>query len=152
MLYDHAGEVQLMDAALPVSVRRPVLYPNLYAWYILVSAMDIMITVTLLIHLGAHEVNMIAQRSIELFGTWGLIGLKFASVILVVAICEYIGRRRPRTGRGLAIAAIFISLFPIVAATAQVLFVLTMGHLEWTDWPPLEATILDESQIPPGLL
>jgi uncharacterized membrane protein len=141
-----------MESALPVAARRPVLYPNLYTWYVLVAALDIMITVTLLVHLGAREVNMIAQRSIELFGTWGLIGLKFASVLLVIAICEHVGRIRHRTGRALALAAIFISLFPIFAAMAQVLFVLAVGNLEWMDWPPVEASIIDESMIPPGLL
>lgn len=140
--------------SIPLSVRQPVLYPDRYAWYILVSSLDIMFTVTLLVHLGAHEVNMLAQRSIELFGTWGLIGLKFISVIVVVGICEYVGRKRDRVGRGLATAAIFISLFPVVAATVQVLFVLAMGHLEWVDWPPLEPHLVDQHDpyIPPGLL
>jgi uncharacterized membrane protein len=142
-----------MASALALAARkRPVLYPNLYAWYVLVAALDIMITVTLLVHLGAHEVNMIAQRSIELFGTWGLIGLKFASVLLVIAICEYVGRIRARTGRSLAIAAIFISLFPIFAAALQVLLVLIVGNLEWMDWPPPDGLLVEESMIPPGLL
>src|SRR5688572_17904597 len=89
-------------------LRRQVLYPNRYAWYVLVSALDIMFTVALLVHLGAREVNMLAQASIELFGTWGLIGLKFLSVVLVVAICEWVGRQRPRLGGKVATTAIFI--------------------------------------------
>lgn len=143
-----------MTATLLSKVRRPVLYPERYAWYVLVSALDIMFTVTLLIHLGAREVNMIAQRAIELFGTWGLIGLKFSSVILVVAICEYIGRRHERKGRALATAAIFISLFPVAAALAQVLFVAAFGNLQWVPWPPTEGQLLKDPEpyIPPGLL
>lgn len=127
-----------MQTAIRLVARRPVLFPDRYAWYVLVSALDVIVTVTLLVHLGAREVNMIAQRSIDNFGTWGLVGLKFASVIFVVVVCEFVGRRRERTGRALATAAIFISLFPVVAALLQVLFVLAFGELMWQTWPPAE--------------
>src|SRR2546426_5662337 len=85
-----AGMDAISDATLPSLPphRRPVLYPDRYAWYVLASSLDVMVTVTLLVHLGGREVNSFAQWSIERFGTWGLIGLKFLSVILVVAICE----------------------------------------------------------------
>ena len=116
------------------STARPVLYPDQYAWYILASALDIMVTVTVLTHLGAREVNMLAQRSIDLFGTWGLIGLKFASVVLVVGICEFVGRRRPRAGRRLAMAAILISLIPVVSAMIQAAALGAAGHLEIVPW------------------
>jgi uncharacterized membrane protein len=144
----------LMRLPIPSALRRPVLYPDHYAWYVLVSALDIMLTVMLLVHLGAREVNMIAQRSIELFGTWGLIGLKFASVLVVIAICEYLGRRvgRQRLGGRLALAAIFISLFPVAAAAAQVVFVLALGELAWIDWPPDPAQFELDPFIPPGLM
>jgi len=117
---------------------RHVLYPNRYAWYVLASAMDIMMTVTVLVHLGAREVNTIAQWSIEQFGTWGLIGLKFLSVILVVAICEHVGRKRELAGRWLVIGAIFASLLPVGAAMAQIVYLLAMGQLEVQPWPPLD--------------
>jgi uncharacterized membrane protein len=118
------------------AARRPVLYPDQYAWYVLASALDIMVTVSVLLHLGAREANLIAQRSIELFGTWGLIGLKFVSVALVVAICEYVGRRRPRAGRWLAIVAIFMSLFPVAAAIVQATVLGIRGELVVQNWPP----------------
>lgn len=128
-----------------------MLYPNFYAWYVLVSALDIMVTVKLLVHLSvqhedqrgtgyeaavvASEVNTLAQWTIDQFGTWGLIGLKFLSVILVVTICEYIGRRRERQGRVLAFAAIFLSLLPIAAALVQVAYLTATGRLIVEDWP-----------------
>lgn len=118
--------------------RRPVLYPDMYAWYILVSALDIIVTVTLLVHfghLGAHEANTFAQWTIDLCGTWGLIGLKFLSVCLVVGICEFIGRRRERAGRRLAFAAIFISLMPITAALIQTGYYAATGELIIERWP-----------------
>src|SRR3954464_993197 len=95
---------------------RHVLYPDRYAWYVLASALDVMVTVTVLVHLGAREVNTFAQWSIEHFGTWGLISLKFISVVLVVGICEFVGRRRPKMGQLLATLAIFASLTPVLAA------------------------------------
>jgi hypothetical protein len=120
------------------SHRRPVLFPDRYAWYVLASSLDIMVTVTVLVHLGAREVNTFAQWSIEHFGTWGLIGLKFLSVILVVMICEYIGRRSRRTGAALATAAIFLSLIPVAAALTQVAYLTASGQLVITDWPRTE--------------
>jgi len=107
----------------------------MYVWFVLVSALDIMVTVTLLVHLGAQEVNSFAQWSIEQFGTWGLIGLKFLCAILVIVICEIVGRRRPRVGRGLALAAIFLSLLPIAAALVQVGYFTTTGRLIIEEWP-----------------
>lgn len=118
--------------------RRHVLYPDRYAWYVLASALDIMVTVTVLVHLGAREVNTFAQWSIEHFGTWGLIGLKFLSVILVVVICEHIGRRRPRTGAALATTAIFLSLLPVAAAISQIVYYTSTGQLIVEQWPRIE--------------
>jgi uncharacterized membrane protein len=109
--------------------RRHVLYPDRYAWYVLASALDIIVTVAVLKHLGAREINTFAQRSIELFGTWGLIGLKFVSVILVVVICEYIGRSNERLGRRVATFAIVLSLFPVMAALGQVLYLMLRDEL-----------------------
>jgi uncharacterized membrane protein len=130
-----------MDPAPPIDAPihlRHVLYPDRYAWYILASALDIMVTVTVLVHLGAREVNSFAQWSIEQFGTWGLIGLKFLSVILVVAICEHVGRRRPRLGAALATAAIFVSLIPVGSALVQVIYFTARGELVITEWPRVE--------------
>lgn len=129
-------------------LRRRVLYPDHYAWYVLLGALDVMLTVTLLVHLGAREVNTIAQRSIDLFGTWGLIGLKFASVLVVIAVCEYIGRRRERLGRAVARVAIAVSLFPIAAALAQVALLLVTNRLVYEQWPPPDPRLLEPSAIP----
>lgn len=113
----------------------PVLYPDRYAWYILASTLDIVVTVSVLVHYGAREVNSLAQASIELFGTWGLIGLKFLTLVIVIAICEYIGRRQPRLGRMLATIAIAVSLAPVLAATTQVFWLWGRGEIEHTEWP-----------------
>jgi len=109
------------------------MYPDRYVWYVFVSALDIMLTVTVLAHLGMREANTFAQWSINHFGTWGLIGLKFLSVVLVVIICEYVGRHDARRGGKLAIAAIAISLFPITAALVQVAYLGLWGEIHWVE-------------------
>jgi len=114
---------------------RHVLFPDHYVWYVLVSALDIMLTATVLAHLGMREANTFAQWSINHFGTWGLIGLKFLSVIAVVMICEFIGRRDRRRGRRLAVLAIVLSLVPVTAALAQSAYLAMTDDIHWVDPP-----------------
>lgn len=94
---------------------RQVLYPNRYAWFILFSALDIMLTHRILndfAHVGGRELNTLADWVIKNFGLWGAILLKTLSVLTVILICEYIGRRNPRVASrlitGVLIAAILV--------------------------------------------
>lgn len=114
-------------------MKRNVLYPDCYVWYVFVSALDIMLTTFVLKHLGMKEANTFAQWSINQFGTWGLIGLKFLSVALVIMICEYIGRRERPRGRRLAIIAIILSVFPITAALVQTAWLGLGGEIVWQE-------------------
>ncbi|MBC7773374.1 MAG: hypothetical protein H7210_12835 [Pyrinomonadaceae bacterium] len=122
-------------AALKDFFHRAVRYPDRYAWYVLASTLDIMTTVLVLTHLGFREANSFAQKSIDYFGTWGLIGLKFVSVIIVVAICEFVGRRREDLGRRVATLAIIASLFPVLFAIAQIVYAWHRGVLVIEDGP-----------------
>src|SRR4051794_32663990 len=90
----------------------PVLYPNAYVWLVLVSALDLMLT-WLILHAGGHEANAIAAAVIERFGLKGLVAFKFAIVVLVIVLCEWAGRRKPRAGLRLAIIATVITSVPI---------------------------------------
>ncbi len=104
------------SAPADASASRPsggVLYPDHYAWYIIASTLDIIVTHTILHYFGGREVNRVADALIQRFGEWGLVGLKFATVVIVVAVCEAIGRVKRRTGERLAAAAIAISCFPV---------------------------------------
>jgi hypothetical protein len=123
------------ETTVPSWRTRSVLYPDRYLWYVLASVMDIVVTVTVLVHYSAKEVNSIAQASMERFDTWGLVGLKFATLVIVVAICEYVGRRHVRLGRMLATIAIAASLMPVVAATTQVFWLWAHDAIEYTEWP-----------------
>lgn len=106
-----------MTAAL--SPRREVFFPDHYCWYLLVCVLDLVLTNTVLNHFGGVEVNGLASGVIEAAGFWGLIGFKMATVILVILICEHIGRVRPHTARRVAEWAIAISAIPSVLSLTQ---------------------------------
>ncbi len=98
---------------------RPVRYPDHYLWYILAASLDLMLTNALINFHGFEEANALAARIIDLSGFAGLIAFKFATVALVVVICEFVGGHRHSTGRKLAGAAIAISALPVVLGLLQ---------------------------------
>jgi hypothetical protein len=93
-------------------------------WLVLFSAMDIMLTWKIL-ERGGYEVNPVARLVIETWGLNGAIGFKFSLMMFVVIVCEYLGARRPRTGRWLArFAVLFSALAPVYS----------IGLLTWHVW------------------
>lgn len=108
--------------SLVAFVRSPVLFPDRYAWYVLVCFLDLIITNTMLSRFGGVEVNGIAHRIIEAAGFPGLIAYKAASIVLVVSICEIIGRRRISTARRLSEWGIALSAIPVVIGLLQIPF------------------------------
>ena len=124
-----SSDVAMAAAPSTPKHRAPVLYPNHYAWFVLTSSLDIMLTHTILTQFaefGGRELNTFADWVIGRFGLAGAVGLKFISVITVVAICEIVGRKHPRTGRRLVTAVLLLSLIPIIAALGQLaLFAVT---------------------------
>jgi Domain of unknown function (DUF5658) len=97
-----------------------VLYPQVYLWYVLVSSLDIMFTWVLL-HMGGEEVNVLADYILRRWDLTGLVVFKFMLVSLVICVCEYVGRRRPKLGRILAEWAVGITCIPVLLAVLQVL-------------------------------
>jgi hypothetical protein len=95
-----------------------VLFPVGYSWLVLAGSLDIIMTY-LMLNLGAIEVNAIADRAIRLGGLWGLIALKFMALGVVLAICEYVGRRRERAARSLVGAGVFLNFMPVALSLAQ---------------------------------
>jgi len=85
-------------------------YQNAYVWLILVSALDIILTLlVVLIWPGGYEVNPIAAAVIHVMGFGWAIVFKFATIVLVIVLCEVIGRRSDKMGRGLSIAAVALN-------------------------------------------
>ncbi len=113
----------------PASARRSLLfqaatYPTVYTWYVFLSSLDIMFTWVVL-HAGGREENVIADWIIQQFNLPGLVLFKFCLVVLVVLICEIVGRRNPTLGRTLGRWVLLISAFPVAVGGAHVLRILT---------------------------
>lgn len=97
---------------------KSVKYAPFYPWYILFAALDVMMTWVVLAFGGA-EANAIANWVIRYGGLPGMIIFKFAGVVLVILIAEYVGRQHLRLGRRLCIFAIAMSVFPVCVAFAD---------------------------------
>lgn len=78
-----------------------VVFPRHYVWLLGLAAADVLVT-WLVLGTGGTELNALARLAIERAGVLGMISIKAATLALVLAICEYVGRRRPTTGRRLA--------------------------------------------------
>ena len=116
-----------MSPATPAQVVIPWLalpemrYQNAYVWLVLISFLDILLTFLVLNEWGGREVNPLADTIIVQMGfIWAAL-FKFSIVVLVIIICEAVGRRRDRTGRRLSRAAIVISGLPVAYTFALLL-------------------------------
>jgi hypothetical protein len=101
-----------------------MLFPHEHLLFVFVSSLDILFTL-LILWLGGVEVNPIAAAVLAVHGFNGMILFKYTLVVLVVLICEVVGRHRRRTGRGLARIAIVITCVPVFLACAQLAFAMT---------------------------
>ena len=93
-------------------------YPRPYAWFVVVSALDIVFTWTVLL-LGGKEVNAIADMVIAFAGAKGIIIYKFCLVVLVIVLCEVIGRRRNKVAKRLAEWSVALTAIPVVMSIYQ---------------------------------
>ena len=115
----------------PVLVRR-LLYPGVYLWYVVLASSDIILT-WIILSLGGREENALANWIFEHGGLVGAVVFKFAMVVLVVIICEFVGRHRDKTGRRVAEWAIALTAIPVVVAIVQLLVLALRGRGE----PPI---------------
>lgn len=100
---------------MPRRPATPVRYPNLYAWLVLLSALDVMLTWVIL-HLGGREANGAAALIIGRFGLPGMVIFKFGLVAFVIALCEAVGKRNPAAGERLAVWAVALTCVPVIIA------------------------------------
>ena len=89
-------------------------YQNVYVWLVLVSVLDVLLTYLVLYVWEGHEVNPVAGAIIGQMGFGWTVVFKLAICVLVIVICEVVGRLSDRAGRRLAIAAVIISVFPVL--------------------------------------
>lgn len=99
---------------------RPVRFVRIYPWYLLVAVADILVTWVVLTH-GGRELNTIAAWAWSASGVAGLTALKFATVVVVVLICEGLAELSEPAGRRLAQWAVILSATPIAFVVAQVI-------------------------------
>lgn len=109
-----------MLAATTAITSRKALFESAYCWYVLACVLDLMFTYIVLFRLGGSELNGIAHHAIRLGGFWGLITLKVATMVVVVAACEAIGARKLHVGRRVAEWAVALSMIPVIVALAQI--------------------------------
>lgn len=120
------------------------LYPNAYAWFVLLSSLDVLLTYLILHPLfsspqvygagagavntpeqsiryieGGQEVNALADWVIREHDVPGMVIYKFSLVALIIVVCEVVGRRRGGTGRRLAEWSVAITSIPVVVALIQ---------------------------------
>ena len=107
-----------MTARRAALLTRQIRFGQIYPWYLLVAAMDILITWAVLAT-GGREFNAVAAWAWEAAGVTGLTMLKFATVVVVVLICERIAELSEPAGRRLAQWAVALSATPIFFAAGQ---------------------------------
>jgi hypothetical protein len=103
------------EDALTMIGSRPALYEDRYAWFVLVSALDLMLT-WIVLHAGGREVNAMAAAILDRYDLPGLVVYKFGLVAIVIILCEIIGRLNIRAGQRLASSAIAITCIPLLVA------------------------------------
>lgn len=126
-------DLDTIESPQLLSLRQPkMLYQNQYAWFLFLAAMDIMMTWIILgPPFDGLEVNWLADQVIQFGGLRAMIGYKFALVVLVIVICEVVGRRNRGRGRLLANMAVILTAFPVVVAFVQ----LVIDVHAWANMP-----------------
>lgn len=105
-------------------------YPRHYAWVLALAILDIIVT-TLVLSTGGRELNAIARWAIEHAGVLGMVAIKATTLTIVLLICEYLARHRPRAGLKIAELALIANSAAVACGLiylAQFSFVV----LHWT--------------------
>ena len=89
-------------------------YQNVYVWLVLVSVLDALLTYLVLYVWEGHEVNPVAEAIIGQMGFGWTVVFKLTICVLVIVICEVVGRLSDRAGHRLALAAVIISVLPVL--------------------------------------
>jgi hypothetical protein len=95
-----------------------MLYPNVYVWYVFLASLDIMMT-WIVLHLDGFELNPLADWVIQRGGLPATAAYKFALVLVVVLVCEVVGRHSNDMGRRLAEWAVAVTAIPVALAFVQ---------------------------------
>ncbi len=106
-----AATVQNEIANGPTSLR------HIYRWFVLLAALDVLFTSWILLF-GGTESNGLAWFSFRTLGVPGLVLMKVACVTAVIAICQFVSRKRPRIGLHIARLAVALNTVPVAFGIA----------------------------------
>mgnify|MGYP000978705533 CR=1 FL=1 len=101
-------------------LRRPMLYDEPLKWFIFLSVMDLLFT-CIVLKLGGQEVNWVANKILEVWDLYGLLGFKLIMVVIIILICDFVGRRNNPRGRFIALTAVGLTAIPVIMAIVQLL-------------------------------
>jgi hypothetical protein len=101
-------------------VHQPVLYPRIHPWYLVVAALDVLLTWFIITTFYGVEVNPLAAKVIETGGMSLATFYKFLLVGFVMWACEYIGRHRPHVGRHVLFYAVIINACVVIFSLTQI--------------------------------
>lgn len=122
----------LNSPRLPAMRQPKMLYQAHYAWFVFMAAMDVMMTWIILgPPFDGLEANWLADQVIQFGGLRAMVAFKFSLVLLVIIVCEVVGRRDRGRGRLLANLAIILTAFPVVVAFVQ----LVIDVRAWANLP-----------------
>jgi len=113
------AHVSALDA-VGLVVRNPLRFARAYAWLIVFSSLDVLLTGIILYGmLSAYgvegfEANPIARGVIDEWGMLGASLFKFALVFIAIALCEYISYMKEPVGRRLAWMMVMIGVVPFI--------------------------------------
>jgi len=122
---------ELPETPRPSPPKRSVRYPNAYTWFVFVATLDIILTYLILnpvlfardaefTESRGQETNALADYVFQRWDVSGMVIFKFALVVVVIVLCEIIGRYREATGRRLAEWAVAITCIPVLVALIQI--------------------------------
>lgn len=116
------GAVALSATPVPSKgfFSRPILYEEPLKWFLLLSCLDIFFT-WIVLHMGGSEVNWLANYILTHGDLYGLVAFKFTMVVIIILLCDFVGRRNDIRGRFIAKAAVIITSFPVILASMQLL-------------------------------
>lgn len=108
------------QAAGSSMLRGAVLYPNIYIWYVLLASLDILLTCAIIVA-GGYELNALADWVLQGWGVPGLAVFKFSLVVVIICICEVVGRRRYQTGHKLAEWSVAVTAIPVIVSLVELI-------------------------------
>lgn len=103
-----------------------MLFPNLYTCFVFIASLDIITTWTIL-WLGGEERNPLADFILNLGDMPLMVAFKLFMTVLVVVICEIVGRKHWATAKRLALFAVSVSSIPVLWGVTQLWLVYVLA-------------------------